>query len=69
MIKGISITLIKKVQTGTNALNQPIYEATEIVVDNVLVGEPTTDEIANTLTLYGKQVHYRLAIPKGDTNE
>lgn len=69
MIKGISITLIKKVQTGTNALNQPIYEATEIVVDNVLVGEPTTDEIANTLSLYGKQVHYRLAIPKGDTNE
>lgn len=69
MIKGISITLIKKVQTGTNALNQPIYEAKEIVVDNVLVGEPTTDEIANTLSLYGKQVHYRLAIPKGDTNE
>ena len=69
MIKGISITLIKKVQTGTNELNQPIYEETEVVVDNVLVGEPTTDEIANTLSLYGKQVHYRLAIPKGDTNE
>lgn len=69
MIKGITVTLIKNTMTGTDILNQPIYKATEITVDNILVGEPTTEEIANSMSLYGKQVHYRLAIPKGDEND
>lgn len=68
MIKGITIQLIKKTQTGTDALNNPIYTDEVIDVDNVLVGEPTADEVANTLALYGKQVRYTLGIPKGDEN-
>ena len=68
MIKGITIQLIKKTQTGTDALNAPIFSTEIVNVDNVLVGEPSADEVANTLSLYGKQVHYTLAIPKGDTN-
>ncbi len=67
-INGISITLKKKTQTGTDDLNRPIYSYEDITVDDVLVGEPTTDEITNTLSLYGKEVKYTLAIPKGDTN-
>lgn len=69
MIKGVTVTLIAKTQVGTDILNNPIFEDTEVKVDNVLIGEPTTEEIANSMSLYGKQVHYRLAIPKGDTNE
>lgn len=67
-IKGITITLIKRTQNGIDALNHPIYIDEEISVDNVLVGQPSSDEIANAMSLYGKQVHYTLAIPKGDTN-
>ena len=68
-MRGVTVTLVEKTQTGTDDLNRPIYEDSYIDVDNVLVGEPTSDEIANTMSLYGKQVKYTLAIPKGDTNE
>ena len=68
-MRGVTVTLVEKTQTGTDDLNRPIYEDSYIDIDNVLVGEPTSDEIANTMSLYGKQVKYTLAIPKGDTNE
>lgn len=68
MIHGIDITLITKTQTGTDALNHPIYAEKEEIVADVLVGEPSSDEITSTLSLYGKQVKYTLAIPKGDTH-
>lgn len=67
-IKGISITLIEKTQDGKDPFGHPIYKSAEITVDNVLVGQPTTEDITNDLTLYGKKVHYTLAIPKGDTH-
>lgn len=67
-MKGITIKLVKKTETGKDRLNQPIYKEEEVDVDNVLVGEPSSDEIANTLSLYGKKAKYTLAIPKGDTN-
>ena len=66
---GITITLIEKTQTGTDALNHPIYSEPEVEIDNVLVGQPTADEIAETMSLYGKKVEYTLAIPKGDTHK
>lgn len=68
MIKGTTITLITKVQTGTDPFRQPIYEDAEISVEDVLVGQPTTDDIQNAQTVYGKIVTYVLCIPKGDTN-
>ena len=67
-INGITITLQKKTQTGTDALNRPIYTIETVMVDDVLVGEPSTDEVSNMLQLYGKEVKYTLAIPKGDIN-
>jgi len=36
-LKGITVTLINKVQTGTDPFDNPIYEDVEIAVDNVLV--------------------------------
>lgn len=67
-MKGITIKLIQKTQSGTDAFNRPIYTDTEIDVDDVLVGEPTTDDVANTMSVYGKIVKYMLAIPKGDNH-
>ena len=68
MIKGVSITLKAKTKTGTDDFNRPIYTTTDVTVNDVLVGNPTTDDINDAFTLYGKKTEYVLCIPKGDTN-
>lgn len=67
-IKGITVTLINKAETGKDPFGKPIYEDAEILVDNVLVSPTTSDDIVNQLNLTGKKAVYTLAIPKGDTN-
>ena len=69
MIKGITIQIVKKTLSGYNAMHEPVFTETTENVANVLVGEPSTDDITNTLELFGKKVAYTLAIPKGDTHE
>ena len=67
-MRGITVTLTKKTQTGTDPFGQPIFTTTTENVSDVLVGEPSTDDITNAITMYGKKVAYTLAIPKGDTH-
>ena len=67
-MRGITVTLYDRTSDSTDEFNRPIYTETAIAVDNVLVGQPTTDEITDTLNLTGKHLAYVLAIPKGDTN-
>lgn len=67
-MKGTTIQLVVKTQTGTDAFGAPIYTEELINVDDVLVGQPTTDDITDTLQLYGKKIEYVLGIPKGDTH-
>ena len=68
-MRGVTITLYNKVQTGVDAFNRPVYEDVATTVDNVLIGEPTTEDVINELNLTGKHLAYTLAIPKGDTND
>lgn len=67
-IKGITVTLISKQETGRDPFGEPIYEDVEIEVDNVLISPTTSDDIVNQMTLTGKKAVYTLAIPKGDAN-
>lgn len=67
-ISGRTITLYDKVQVGVDPFNRPVYEDTPITVENVLIGEPTSQEIVDTLNLTGKRAVYTLGIPKGDTH-
>lgn len=67
-IKGINVILLKKVEKGKDPFGNSIFEDEKIEVPNVLVGQPTTDEITNSLNLYGKKIVYTLGIPKNDTN-
>lgn len=69
MIKGITVQLIKKTEGDPDPIGNPTYTETKIQVNNVLVGEPTTDDITDSLQLYGKMIAYTLGIPKGDTND
>lgn len=68
-LKGITVILYVETQTGVDDFGAPIYEEVPIQVDNVLVGEPSTDDITTSVSLFGKQISYMLAIPKGDTND
>lgn len=69
MIQGIKIKLLQKTISGYDWSNQPEYTTEWVEVDDVLVGEPSTDDVTSTLELYGKKVNYLLAIPKGDSHD
>lgn len=69
LIHTITIQLLDKVQTGTDALNHPTYNTEWVDVDNVLFGRASSEEVVNTYSMYGKQIEGKLAIPKGDTHE
>lgn len=66
---GITIKLYTKAKTGVDGFNRPIYTETALDVDNVLVGEPSADDISTELNLTGKKIAYTLGIPKGDAND
>lgn len=68
-MRGISITLYTTTQTGTDEFNRPIYAETPVAVENVLIGEPSTDDIVAEINMTGKRLAYTLAIPKGDIND
>ena len=65
---GITVTLTKRTQTGTDPFGLPIYTDTTENVADVLVGEPSSNDVTNSITMYGKKIAYTLAIPKGDTH-
>lgn len=67
-IKGIPVKLSVRTQKGIDGFNRPTYEVSQEVVENVLVGEPSAEDVANELNLSGKRIAYTLAIPKGDTH-
>lgn len=67
-IRGITVTLYDKQKTGTDGFGKAIYEDVQIPINNVLVGEPSSEDITDTLNLTGKHLAYTLAIPKGDTH-
>ena len=69
MIKGITVTLCGRVQSGVDGFNAPVYTETEIPVEGVLVTPTASEEIVSEIQLYGKRSVYELCIPKGDTND
>lgn len=68
-LKGITVTLYAKEQTGTDDFNRPIYTETAVNVENVLVGQPNEQEILETLELTGRRAVYTIGLPKGDTHD
>lgn len=68
-MRGITITLFERTQTGTDPLNHPIYSEEAVSVDNVLVAPMSDEEVLQTYTLTGRKAVYQMGIPKGDTHE
>ena len=67
-MKGMTVQLAVKTVTGYHPFGAPIETEELIDVEDVLVGQPTTDDVTNTIQLYGKKIEYVLGIPKGDTH-
>lgn len=66
-IKGITVILHERVQTGTDAFNRPIYRVNPVPVENVLVSPVgAAEEILDRTNMSGDKVTYWIAIPKGD---
>lgn len=69
MIKGITVILYERTQSGVDDLNDAVYTETPVTVDNVLVTPVDSTEIVNSITLEGKKAVYELCLPKGDAHE
>lgn len=67
-MRGVTVVLHQRTQTGVDGMNNPIYTETTVPVQNVLVGEPSTEEIESSISLYGKRIVYMLGLPKGDAH-
>lgn len=69
MLVGIDITLYTKARSGTDPFGAPTFEERAETVHNVLVGEPSSEDLIQDLQLYGKRLAYTLALPKGDSHD
>jgi len=66
---GVPVILHVRTQTGVDEMNNPVYSETLETVNDVLIGQPTTDDITSSIDLYGKRIEYMLGIPKGDSHD
>lgn len=67
-MKTMTVQLIVKTNDGTDPFGAPIEREETIDIPGCLVGQPSSDEIAQTLEMYGKQIAYVVGVPKGDTH-
>lgn len=67
-MKGTTVQLVVKTENSTDPFGAPVVTEELVNVPDVLVGSPTTDDITDSLNLYGKKIEYMLGIPKGDTH-
>lgn len=69
LIRGVTVTLVERRETGRDPFGVPTYEETETEVPNVLVSPSGSDGLEETTALEGKRLAYTLAIPKGDQHD
>lgn len=67
-MKGTTVQIVQLTQTGTDPFGAAIYSEELVDVADVLVGQPSTEDVTNALQMYGKRIAYTLGIPKGDTH-
>ena len=69
-MRGVTVKLYEGTAGEADAFNAPtINWGDGVNVENVLIGEPTTDDITSSTELYGKKLVCVLGIPKGDSHD
>lgn len=69
MIKGMTVILYEKKETGEDAFHKKIYEEAPIEIQNVLIAPASASEILDQTNLEGRKAVYILAIPKDDRHD
>lgn len=68
-MKGTTVQLVVGTVTSYDPFGNPVETEQLVDVADVLVGQPSTDDITSSIQLYGKRIDYVLGIPKGDEND
>ena len=69
-MRGMTVTLYELTATSSyDPFGNQVFTEKPVQVDDVLIGEPTTDDIATSVALYQKTIRFMLGIPKGDTHD
>lgn len=69
-MRGMTIQLVEQTTEGYDAFGAPIVTGETLIdIDDVLVGQPTADDITTSVSLYGKKCVYKLGIPRTDSHE
>ena len=68
MLKTMTVQLSVKTSSETDPFGAPIETEELIDVPGCLVGQPSTDDITQTMEMYGKKIAYVVGVPKGDEN-
>ena len=69
MIHGMTVQLVEEVTVGYDGFGRPIVNEQLIDIEDVLVGQPTTDDVNTTISMYGKKCEFVLGIPKKDDHD
>ena len=68
-MKGTDIQLAVNTIEGYDEFGAPIVREDFELIPDCLVGQPTSQDIIDSLNLYGKKLVYVVGIPKGDTHD
>lgn len=68
-MKGMTVQIVLETVTGEDPFGNPIVTETTEDVEDVLVGSPSADDAASTISLYGKTCAFVLGIPRTDTHD
>lgn len=63
-MRGETVCVHARVQTGTDDLNDAVWEDVELEVDNVLVAPGASQDVVSSMRPDGVQVRYTLYFPK-----
>ena len=66
---GETVSLLVKTETTQDEFGAPIYSEEWVDVEGVLCGNVTSEDDITDVDLQGKQIAYKLCIPKGDTHD
>ena len=64
----MTVQLAVKTEGAPDPFGIPTETEQLIDVPGCLVGQPSTDDIAQTMEMYGKKIAYVVGVPKGDVN-
>ena len=68
-IKGVPIILYVETVIGYDPYGTEIVEEEAVTIPNVVIGQPSSEDVISEISVSGKHIAYNLAIPADDTHD